>query len=59
MTWRTRAYASLGAMVDWVGSYRELGFDDFVLYWLGVPDLDVITDRFAAEEMPRLQSNRD
>lgn len=58
MTWRTHAYASLGAMVDWVGSYRELGFDDFVLYWVGDPDRDEITNRFAAEEMPRLQSGR-
>lgn len=55
MTWRTRAYESLAAMVDWVGSYREIGFDDIVLYWLGDPDRDAITDRFAAEEMPRLQ----
>jgi hypothetical protein len=41
-----------------VGSYRELGFDDFVLYWVGDPDRDEITNRFAAEEMPRLQSGR-
>jgi len=55
MTWRTNANESLQAMEDWVGSYRELGFDDFVLYWLGDPASDEVTNRFAAEGMPGLQ----
>lgn len=55
MTWRTSAYASLQAMVDWVGSYQKLGYDDFVLYWVGDPAIDEVTNRFAAERMAGLQ----
>jgi alkanesulfonate monooxygenase SsuD/methylene tetrahydromethanopterin reductase-like flavin-dependent oxidoreductase (luciferase family) len=37
---RDEPYASLGAFQDFVGRYRELGFSEFILFWLRDPDPD-------------------
>jgi alkanesulfonate monooxygenase SsuD/methylene tetrahydromethanopterin reductase-like flavin-dependent oxidoreductase (luciferase family) len=47
---RDQPLASLGAFQDFVGRYQELGFSEFILFWLRDPDPDYplyswVTDR--------------
>lgn len=63
---RDTPFASLGAFQEFVGRYRDLGFSEFILFWLrdGEPDYPLyawITDRrmlerIAAEWIPAVRA---
>lgn len=53
--WRAGALSSADAFTEWVGRYRELGFDDFVLGWPATPEREVVLERVVAEIIPGLR----
>ena len=57
---RHDVYASPDAFAEWVGRYRDLGFDDFFVTWptlRGQPsaDREAVLEQVAADLLPRLR----
>ena len=55
-------FSSTGAFEELIGSYAELGLDEFILYWPFEPEhrsaREAVIERIAAEVLPRLRDNR-
>jgi alkanesulfonate monooxygenase SsuD/methylene tetrahydromethanopterin reductase-like flavin-dependent oxidoreductase (luciferase family) len=61
--WRYDALASDEALAEYVGRYRELGFDEFILMWPHAPgsldpspEREELLERLAREVFPRLRA---
>jgi alkanesulfonate monooxygenase SsuD/methylene tetrahydromethanopterin reductase-like flavin-dependent oxidoreductase (luciferase family) len=64
LAYRVQPFESVDLFEDYVGRYRELGFDECILYWPGDPgtfaprpDLEATLERIAANVLPRLRAN--
>jgi alkanesulfonate monooxygenase SsuD/methylene tetrahydromethanopterin reductase-like flavin-dependent oxidoreductase (luciferase family) len=57
LVYRYNAYASPTALAEYVGRYRELGFDQFVVTWPSVVEREAILEQVAAEVLPRLRAS--
>jgi len=53
--WRSGAYASIDAVEEWVGQYRELGFEEFIFIWPGEPAKDAVVEHVASDIAPRFR----
>jgi alkanesulfonate monooxygenase SsuD/methylene tetrahydromethanopterin reductase-like flavin-dependent oxidoreductase (luciferase family) len=54
--YRYKTYASPSALAEYVGRYRELGFDQFVVTWPSTAEGEAVLEKVAAEVLPRLRS---
>jgi alkanesulfonate monooxygenase SsuD/methylene tetrahydromethanopterin reductase-like flavin-dependent oxidoreductase (luciferase family) len=50
--WRVDIWSSDHAFTDWVGTYRDLGFQDFVVFW---PEDKVRLEQVASAAIPTLR----
>lgn len=50
LAWRAGVHQSEDSLVDWVGRYRELGFEEFIFFFTGEPAGDAILERFVGDQ---------
>ena len=64
LAYRTQPFGSTGFFEEYVGRYRELGFDECIAYWPAqpgtfapLPEQEAVMERVAADVLPRLRAN--
>jgi alkanesulfonate monooxygenase SsuD/methylene tetrahydromethanopterin reductase-like flavin-dependent oxidoreductase (luciferase family) len=60
--WRAGVWSSTGAFAEWVGRYRELGFEDFIAWWPSLrsahhAEQEAVLERVATEVIPALRGS--
>lgn len=55
LVYRYRTWASPSALAEYVGRYRELGFDEFVVVWPSTKEGEAVFDKVAPELLPKVR----
>jgi len=50
LSWRDGSLESAGALDDWLGRHRELGFTEFIFLLTGEPEKDAVLERHVADQ---------
>ena len=64
LAYRAQVFSSTGAFEEYVGRYRELGFQECIVYWPAEPrtfaprpEQEAVMERMAADVLPRFRAD--